>query len=103
MTIAKTLTCGFLLLTGTMGLLARAQTASNSSQSHNSNKTSGTSAAKTNDRREGERKFQENCSRCHTDPQAISPREAKAVVQHMRVRASLSAEDAELIRRFLAP
>jgi cytochrome c5 len=51
----------------------------------------------------GERKFQANCSRCHSAPEQISPRIAGTVVRHMRVRASLSAEDEKDILRFLAP
>jgi cytochrome c5 len=52
---------------------------------------------------EGEKRFQTNCGRCHNPPEAISPREARAVVRHMRVRAMLSAEDEKLILEFLAP
>jgi len=51
----------------------------------------------------GERKFQANCSRCHTAPEQISPRIAGTVVRHMRVRASLSAQDERDILRYLAP
>jgi cytochrome c5 len=51
----------------------------------------------------GERKFQANCSRCHTAPQQLSPRIVGTVVRHMRVRASLSAEDERDILRYLAP
>jgi cytochrome c5 len=52
---------------------------------------------------EGERRFQANCGRCHNAPELISPREVKAVLQHMRVRAMLSAEDEQLILKYLAP
>jgi hypothetical protein len=52
---------------------------------------------------EGERKFKENCGRCHNPPDALSPREVKAVLQHMRVRAMLSEEDEQLILKYLAP
>jgi cytochrome c5 len=52
---------------------------------------------------EGEKRFQENCGRCHQAPQELSPREVKAVVRHMRVRAMLSAEDERLILKYLAP
>jgi cytochrome c5 len=52
---------------------------------------------------DGEQRFQANCGRCHTPPEAISPREVKAVLQHMRVRAMLSAEDEQLILKYLAP
>lgn len=51
----------------------------------------------------GERKFQANCSRCHNAPEQLSPRIAGTVVRHMRVRASLSAEDERDILRYLAP
>jgi mono/diheme cytochrome c family protein len=52
---------------------------------------------------EGEKRFQVNCGRCHNPPEAIAPREARAVTRHMRVRAMLSAEDEKLILKFLAP
>jgi cytochrome c5 len=52
---------------------------------------------------DGEKRFQTNCGRCHNPPENISPREARAVVRHMRVRAMLSAEDEKLILEFLAP
>jgi mono/diheme cytochrome c family protein len=52
---------------------------------------------------DGERKFKENCGRCHNPPDSLSPREVKAVVRHMRVRAMLSEEDAQLILQYLAP
>jgi len=52
---------------------------------------------------EGERRFRTNCGRCHNAPEAISPREARAVVRQMRVRATLSAEDEKLILEYLAP
>jgi len=52
---------------------------------------------------QGEQRFKENCGRCHTAPESISPREVKAVTRHMRVRAMLSAEDEKLILKFLAP
>jgi cytochrome c5 len=51
----------------------------------------------------GERKFNANCSRCHTAPEQLSPRIVGTVVRHMRVRASLSAEDERDILRYLAP
>jgi cytochrome c5 len=51
----------------------------------------------------GERKFQANCSRCHSAPEQLNPRIAGTVLMHMRVRASLSAKDAADILRFLAP
>jgi mono/diheme cytochrome c family protein len=52
---------------------------------------------------EGEKRFRTHCGRCHNPPDNISPREARAVVRQMRVRAMLSAEDQRLILEYLAP
>ena len=51
----------------------------------------------------GEALFQTHCGRCHNAPDNISPREARAVVRHMRVRATLTNEDEQLILKYLAP
>jgi cytochrome c5 len=51
----------------------------------------------------GERLFQTQCGRCHSLPEDLSPREAKAVLRQMRVRAMLTAEDERLILKYLAP
>ena len=52
---------------------------------------------------EGERIFQQNCSRCHTTPDGFSSRISGTVVRHMRVRASLSQHDEEELLRFFNP
>jgi cytochrome c5 len=52
---------------------------------------------------EGERKFKQNCSRCHEAPQNLSPRLSGTVLRHMRVRASLSQQDERDILKFLNP
>jgi hypothetical protein len=52
---------------------------------------------------EGEKRFHENCGRCHNPPEDLSPREAKAVIRQMRVRAMLSEEDEKLILQYIAP
>jgi cytochrome c5 len=69
----------------------------------NSQKTPKASASNNATADPGEAKFKENCGRCHNPPDSLSPREVKAVVQHMRVRAMLSAEDERLILKYLAP
>jgi cytochrome c5 len=51
----------------------------------------------------GEKAFQANCSRCHNAPEQLSPRISGTVIKHMRVRASLSAKDAQAILQYLAP
>ena len=52
---------------------------------------------------DGAQIFQQNCSRCHNSPEGFSPRISGTVVQHMRVRASLSKEDQEKLLRFFNP
>lgn len=53
--------------------------------------------------RDGETIFKENCSRCHNAPEQLSPRISGSIVRHMRVRASLSEEDAKAVLKFLNP
>jgi cytochrome c5 len=52
---------------------------------------------------EGERIFQENCSRCHNAPDGFSPHISGTIVTHMRVRANLSQHDAHELQRFFNP
>lgn len=52
---------------------------------------------------DGERKFAQNCGRCHTPPESFSPHISRTIVLHMRVRASLSKQDEEDILHFLNP
>jgi len=52
---------------------------------------------------EGQRVFDQNCSRCHTAPDGFSSRISGTVVRHMRVRANLSKHDEEALLRFLNP
>ena len=51
----------------------------------------------------GEKKFKQNCSRCHTAPESLSPRISGTTLKHMRVRASLSEQDERDILSFLNP
>ena len=52
---------------------------------------------------EGTRIFRQNCSRCHNTPEGFSPRISGTILRHMRVRASLSQHDEEVLLRFLNP
>jgi cytochrome c5 len=60
-------------------------------------------SSKVDEAAEGAKRFETNCGRCHQPPQDISPREARAVLRHMRVKAMLSAEDERLILKYIAP
>jgi cytochrome c5 len=53
--------------------------------------------------RDGQKVFDQNCSRCHNAPQGFSPNISGTVVRHMRVRAGLSKEDSQAVLRFLNP
>jgi hypothetical protein len=50
-----------------------------------------------NMRFEGERRFRANCGRCHAAPQKFPPRMMGTILRHMRVRATITAEDRRLI------
>jgi cytochrome c5 len=52
---------------------------------------------------DGQRVFDQNCSRCHTTPDGFPPRISGTVARHMRVRASLSAADEKALLHFLNP
>lgn len=52
---------------------------------------------------QGDRIFQQQCSRCHNAPEGFSSRISGTIVRHMRVRASLSKHDEEELLRFFNP
>lgn len=52
---------------------------------------------------EGEKLFETHCLRCHKPPEDLSPRSAKAVLRHMRVRANLSEKDEQAILQYISP
>jgi len=89
--------CGIIFLVCSLRTLGRAQSPAGSGT------TAKAVPSKPTDAQKGERRFEENCARCHHAPESISPREVKAVVRHMRVRANLTAEDERLILKYLAP
>lgn len=86
-----------LLLAFSLALPALPQAPASAQKISKAAKQNGTNA------NEGENRFRQNCGRCHTAPESISPREVKAVLQHMRVRAMLTDEDERLILKYLAP
>jgi cytochrome c5 len=90
---------GLLILSGTL-LAAQTPTASSGSNTQTKAKKQ---PASTTQQNPGERKFQQNCGRCHSAPEQLPPSITGTVVRHMRVRASLSAKDEQDILRYLAP
>ena len=51
---------------------------------------------------DGEAAYKTNCTRCHNTPPSLTARQTRVVVSHMRVRANLTATDANAILRYLA-
>jgi cytochrome c5 len=51
----------------------------------------------------GQQVFEQNCSRCHNAPEGFSSRISGTIARHMRVRANLSDQDYQALRRFLNP
>jgi cytochrome c5 len=52
-------------------------------------------------RLEGERRFHENCGRCHAAPHKFPPRMMATIVRHMRVRATITNEDMRLVLYYM--
>lgn len=69
--------------------------------SHASSSSTITSAEESALRLEGEKRFRNNCGRCHQPPHKFSPRIMATAIRHMRVRAMLTEEDMRLILRYM--
>ena len=52
-------------------------------------------------RLEGEKRFHSNCARCHAAPPKFAPRIMATIVRHMRVRATITDEEARLILHYM--
>lgn len=50
---------------------------------------------------QGEQRFRANCGRCHAAPQKFPPRMMSTILRHMRVRATITAEDRRLILLYM--
>lgn len=46
---------------------------------------------------EGEKRYRENCGRCHQPPHKFPPRAMATAIRHMRVRAMLTDSDTKYI------
>ena len=54
------------------------------------------------DRRvEGQKRFHANCGRCHMAPHKFPPRMMVTIERHMRVRATVTAEDMQYILAYM--
>jgi mono/diheme cytochrome c family protein len=50
---------------------------------------------------DGEQVYKSNCTRCHNTPPAMTERQTRVVVRHMRVRANLVADQADAVLQYL--
>jgi mono/diheme cytochrome c family protein len=89
---------GLLLFGALLPSLSLARSAPHQDQSQSQTKSA--PAAKPD---RGQQVFAENCSRCHNAPEGFSSRISGTIARHMRVRANLSNEDYQALRRFLNP
>jgi hypothetical protein len=100
MSFLKTL-APILLLTACLPILTYARdNSSHSKGSTGENKRMPPGGVQQSD---GERKFAQNCGRCHNPPEGFSPHISGTIVRHMRVRAALSKQDEADILHFLNP
>jgi len=93
---------GVLLLTA-ISVSGQSMHADRSHAAAAASKTQVKTTAGAHPQNDGERVFQQNCSRCHTAPDGFSPRISGTIVRHMRVRVSLSQHDEEELLRFVNP
>jgi cytochrome c5 len=84
-------------------VIASAQTPAAPATKPSAKQTTKAAASQPAASNQGERKFQQNCSRCHNAPDELRPRITGTVLMHMRVRASLSAADEQQVLHYLAP
>ncbi len=45
--------------------------------------------------------YKQNCTRCHSEVPPVSARRTKTIIRHMRVRANITAEEAQAILQYL--
>jgi cytochrome c5 len=103
---SKRLLLAFAVLASTPALLGHSQAATQgkpADEQQPANKSAAAAQKSAPHQSEGERIFEQNCSRCHNAPDGFSPRISGTVLHHMRVRASLSKHDQEELLRFFNP
>jgi cytochrome c5 len=103
---SKYLLLAFLTIASTPAPLSHPQTASKSkptAEQQSADRSAAEVQKSSVHQSEGERLFEQNCSRCHNAPDGFSSRISQTVLHHMRVRASLSKHDEEELLRFLNP
>lgn len=102
--LAASLYLGAALAPSLSIVMAQSQVASNGRAKTNKRQAAGNAGgSQQQQQNEGQRIFEQNCSRCHNAPEGFSPNISGTIVRHMRVRASLSKHDEEELLRFFNP
>jgi cytochrome c5 len=100
--LAVALATGVVVVSMPAALQSQSQPATASRETPPKNhKTHGPDSNPTED--DGQRVFDQHCSRCHNAPEGFSPRISGTVVRHMRVRAALSQHEEEQLLHFFNP
>jgi cytochrome c5 len=97
----------FILLAFMLAVGGAARAGSNTGSNKDASKSAASAAtthAAQDDtlRLEGERRFHANCGRCHAAPPKFSPRMVATIIRHMRVRATITDEEARLILHYMS-
>ena len=92
-------TLELVLLAAAVPLFAIQSSDSQPDTAHHGKRTTKTSQSQPAEQ-EGERVFEQNCARCHNAPDGFSPRITGTIVQHMRVRANLSAHEEKVLLHY---
>jgi cytochrome c5 len=92
-----------IILLSVIPLISQTENHGNTSPVVSQQKTKSKAAPAAKQSEDGDRVFQQNCSRCHNAPESFSPRISGTIIRHMRVRANLSKQDEEVLMRFLNP
>lgn len=100
--LTASLYLGFVLAPPVACVLAQPQAAPEGTARANKKQKNDTKSSQ-RQQNEGQRIFEQNCSRCHNAPEGFSPNISGTIVRHMRVRASLSKHDEEELLRFFNP
>jgi cytochrome c5 len=107
MKINHSIAAAFVLLAFVLALSGAARAGGNAGSNKDSSNPP-TSAAATHAaqddtlRLDGERRFHANCGRCHAAPPKFSPRMVATIIRHMRVRATITEEEARLILHYMS-
>jgi len=99
--ITKSSLAGFLLLAAAAAFFGAA--ASGTAPTPRTSAKAATKRQAAQPSSDGERIFQQNCSRCHNAPETFPQSISGTIVRHMRMRANLSQREEQELLKYLNP